>query len=93
MKQIFKYLCKFRHYKIHFRVDEPSYSNMPEIPNYDWEHSVYGKHKEDITDDAPEPLGKRIIFSQYFDASLMHDTLSEKAVTGICTFYNKIPVD
>ena len=66
---------------------------MPAIPDYDWEHSVYEKHEEDIAENIPEPLDKQIVLTHYFDASLMHNTLSGKAVTGICTFYNKTPVD
>ena len=56
-------------------------------------HSVYGKHEEDIAKDVPEPLGKRIVLTHYFDASLMYDILSGKAVTSVCTFYNKTPVN
>ena len=93
MKRVIGYLCKFRHYMIRFRVDEPDYSNVPGIKNHDWEHSVYGKHEEDVPMNAPPPLGKRIILTHYFDASLMHDVLSGKAVTGVCTFYQKTPVD
>ena len=81
MKREIGYLCKFRHYKIRFCVDEPDYSNVPGIKNHDWEHSVYGKHEEVILIDAPPPLGKRIVLTHYFDASLMHDVLSGKAVT------------
>ena len=66
---------------------------MPPIQDYDWEHSVYGKHEEDIAENLPEPLGKRIVLPHYFNASLVHDILSGKAVTGVCTFYNKTPVD
>ena len=40
MKRITGYLCKFKHYKIQFRVDEPDYSNVPDIKNCNWEHSV-----------------------------------------------------
>ena len=76
-----------------FFVDEPDYSNVPEIKNHDQEHTVYGKHEENILLDAPTPLGKRIIITHYFDASLMHNVLSRKAVASICVFYNKIPVD
>ena len=46
---------------------------MPPIQDHDWEHSVYGKHEEDIAENLPEPLGKRIVLTHYFDASLMHD--------------------
>ena len=66
---------------------------MPVIPDHDWEHSVYGKHEEDIVKDASEPLDKRIVLTHYFDASLMHDILSGKAVTGVCIFCNKTPTN
>ena len=66
---------------------------MSGIPDHNWEHSVYGKHEEDIAKDAPEPLRKKIVLTNYFDASFMHDMLSEKAGTSVCTFYNKTPVD
>ena len=78
---------------IRFRVDEPDYLNVPGIKNHDWEHMVYGKHEEDVPIDAPPPLGNIIILTHDFDASLMHDVLSRKTVTGVCTFYNKTPVD
>ena len=66
---------------------------MYQVSSHDWEHSVYGKHENDIPTNAPPPLGKRIVLTHYFDASLMHDVLSGKAVTGVCTFYQKTPVD
>ena len=93
MKQIIRYLCKFQHYKIRFQVDKLDYSNVPGIKNHDWEHSVYGNHEEDIPIDTPLLLGKKIVLTHYFDASLMHNVLSGKAITGVCTFYNKTPVD
>ena len=93
MKRIYVYLCKYRHYKIRFCVDEPDYSNALGIKNHNWAHTVYGKHKEDVLTDTPPPLGKIIILTHYFDAILMHDVLSGKAVTSVCTFYNKTPVN
>ena len=67
--------------------------NIPTIKDHDWEHTVYGKHEEEIPLDTPPPLGKRIVLTHYFDARLMHDVLSGKAVTGVCTFYNRTHVD
>ena len=67
--------------------------NVPDIKNHDWEHIVYREHEEDILINAPLPLGKRIILTHYFNTSLIHDVLSSKAVTGVCPFYNKTPVD
>ena len=83
VRRIYGYLRRFRHFKIRFQVDEPDYSNTPPIQDHGWEHSVYGKHEEDIAEDLPEPLIKQIVLTHYFDASLMHDILSEKAVTGV----------
>ena len=83
VRRIYGYLCRFRHFKIRFRVDEPDYSNVPAIPDHGWECNVYGNHEEDIAEDAPKPLGKRIILTHYFDSSLIHDILSGKAVTGV----------
>ena len=57
IKRAIGYLCKFRHYMIRFRVDEPDYSNVPGIESHDWEHTVYGKYEEDVPIDAPKPLG------------------------------------
>ena len=93
VKRIYGYLRRFRHFKLRFRVDESDYSNVPSIPDHDWEHSVYAKDEEDIAENLPETLDKRIVLTHYFDASLMYDILSENAVTGVCTFYNKTPTD
>ena len=35
MRRVIGYLCKFQHYMIRFRVDEPDYSNVPGIKNHD----------------------------------------------------------
>ena len=82
VKRIYGYLRRLCHFKLWFRVDEPNYSNMPPMPDHDWEHSVYGKHEEDIAENILEPLGKRVVLTHYFDASCMHEILSGKAVTG-----------
>ena len=92
MNRIVGHLCKFRHYKIRFCVDAPEYSNVPGIKNHDWEHTMYGKHEEDILFEAPPPLGERIVLTYYFNARLMHDVLSGKAVTSVCLFYIKTSV-
>jgi hypothetical protein len=74
IQRIYGFLCQFRHFKLQFRVDESDYSDIPAMPDYDWEHSVYSNPTEDTPAGAPPPLGKRIILSHYFDANLMHDS-------------------
>jgi hypothetical protein len=93
IQRIHGFLCRFRHFKLRFCIDEPDYSRIPEMPDYVWEHSVYGNPTEDIPADTPPPLGKIKILSHYFDANLMHDVLSGKAVTGVVHFYDKTQVD
>lgn len=41
IKRVYGFLCKFKHFKLRFRVDEPDYSQVPVIPDYDWKHSIY----------------------------------------------------
>ena len=93
LKRIYGYLCKFRNFKLRFRTEEPDRSDVPGIPKYDWKYTTYGSPTEDTSRDAPTPLGKRVVLTHYFDANLMHDVLSGKAVTGILHFYNKTPID
>ena len=48
VKRIYGYLHIFSHFKLRSRVDDTDYSNVPLIPDHDWEHSVNGKHEEEI---------------------------------------------
>ena len=92
VKRIIGYLCKFYHFKLRFRTDEPDLSNVP-VNKFDWAKTVYGQTSEEIPKDAPTPRGKRVTTVSYFDASLMHDVLSGKAVTGVLHFLNRTPFD
>jgi len=92
VKRIYGYLYKFIDFKIRFKVTEPDLEHLEGKAHFDWSNSVYGDSKEDIPTDAPKPLGKRVTLSHYFDANLMHDVLSGKAVTGCVHFANKTPI-
>ena len=46
-----------------------------------------------LPDNAPSPLGKRVTFTHYVDANLMHDLVTGKSVTGVLHFLNKTPID
>jgi hypothetical protein len=54
---------------------------------------VYGKVKELLPKDAPEPLGNYVTLSHYVDAKLMHDITSGKSVTVSLHLVNKTPID
>ena len=93
LKRMVGFLASFRDYKIRFRTDEPDFSDVPPIADHDWKYTPYGNPTEDLPIDAPSPRGKRVILSHYFDANLMHDVLSGKAVTGVIHFWNKTPIE
>ena len=50
-------LCKFKHAALHFRTDEPDFSDLPE-QDFEWMHSVCGDVTELLPDDAPPALGR-----------------------------------
>ena len=74
-------------------MNPPDYSSVPDIPEQDWKYTPYSICSEDLPLDTPQPKGKPITLTHYFDANLMHDVLSEKAVLGTIHFWNKIPMD
>jgi hypothetical protein len=92
VKRIHGYLSKMRHGIIRIRTEEPDFSDIPE-KKYDWHYTCYYGAKEDIPDDAPPPLGKRVVPSHYFDANLYHDLISGRSVTAVFDFLNKTPID
>jgi hypothetical protein len=92
LQQIYGDLSKMQFASIRVRTEEPDFSDIPN-PEYDWAYTVYGKTKELLPKDAPEPLGKYVTLSYYVDANWMHDITSGKSVTGILHLVNKTPTD
>jgi hypothetical protein len=92
VKRIYGYVKKYKHAALRIRTGIPDYSAL-EDPKYDWMYSVYEGAKEDIPDDAPEPLGKPVLTTSYFDANLYADLLTGRSVTGVLHFLNQFPID
>ena len=93
LMRIYEYACNFKHFKLRYRTEEPDFSSFDNKDAKDWSHTPYGQQHEELPKDAPEPLGKRVTLSHYFDANLMHDVLSGKSVTGCIHFWNKTSMD
>ena len=91
-KRVHKHLNNFRHATIRIRTAEPDHSASPE-QDFDWSYSVYGNVTEEIPHDLPEPLGKHVTLTHYFDANLHHDMLTGRSVTGILHMVNQTPID
>ena len=92
VKQIYGHLSRFKHFEIRFGVEEPDMSGLDNKTKFDWSTSVYGNPTKDLPTNTPKPVGKRVTLIHYFDANLMHDVLSGKAVTGCLHMANKTPM-
>jgi hypothetical protein len=73
-------------------TNELDYSDYQD-PEYHWSSSVYGDVKEGIPMDIPEPKGKYVTLSHYFDVNLYHDMVTGRSVTAILHFLNQTPMD
>ena len=71
-----------KHGYIRIRTGEPDYSDVA-TPTYDWTRTVYGKVKEQLPNDAPEPHGKPVVLMCYVDANLLHDMTTGRSVTAV----------
>jgi hypothetical protein len=91
-KQTYGYLRKMKEARIRVLTNEPDFSDYQD-PEYDWSSSVYGDVKEIIPTDIPEPQGKYVTLSHYFDANLYHDMVTGRSVTAILHFLNQTPMD
>ena len=92
LKRMYGYVYKTRQYTLKYRTGVPDITEFDSRIEMDWTKSIYGKCNEEIPDDAPKPLGKQVVLAHYFDANLMHDVLTGKAVTGCVHFANKTPI-
>jgi hypothetical protein len=91
-KRIYGYLQKMKEARIRVLTNEPDYSDYQDL-EYNWSSSVYGDVKEIIPMDIPEPKGKYITLSHYFDANLYHDMVTGRSVTAILHFLNQTLMD
>jgi hypothetical protein len=91
-KQIYGYLCKMKEAKIRVLTNKPDYSDYQDL-EYNWSSSVYGDVKEIIPMDIPEPKGKYVTLSHYFDENLYHDMVTGRSITAILHFLNQTPMD
>ena len=60
---------------------------------YDWAYTVYGRGKEEVPSDMPEPLGRAVRLSTYEDANLNHDFITGRAAMGMLHMLNGTVID
>jgi hypothetical protein len=78
--------------RIQVLTNEPDYSDYQD-PEYNWSLSVHGDVKEICPINIPEPKGKYVTLSHYFDGNLNHDMVTGTSVTAILHFLNQTPMD
>ena len=83
---------KTKHFAIRYRTKEPDYSHLPK-QEYEWTRTVYGNVKEEIPNNIPKPLGKRVITTTFLDANLCYNIVTGKSVTAILHSVNTTPTD
>ena len=92
MKRLYGYLVKTKHLATSYRAKEPDYYHLPK-QEYEWTRTVYGNVKEEIPNDIPKPLGKRVITTTFLDAHSLHDIVTGKSVTAVLHFVNTTTTD
>jgi hypothetical protein len=93
-KRVVGYLKGNKDGAIRFRTGIPDHEAAGfSQPECDWMYSVYGDEGEEVPDDIPQPLGKKIRITHFVDANLMHCKVTGKSCDGYLTFINQTLVD
>jgi hypothetical protein len=64
-------------------IEHPQYETPP---SYDWLHLIYGNDPEVLPPNMPEPKGKVVHHTTFFDANLYHDYITGRAAMGTFHF-------
>ena len=92
LKRIFGYIKKYPDGAIRFRTGVPDHESYTPPLNNDWAQSQYGNAPEELPPDMPPPRGKLMRTTTYADASLMHDLVTGRSMSGILHFINQTPI-
>ena len=92
LKHTCGHLRQFPHQKIRFRTDPPDVTAFNNSEDHGWAMTACSEDPEDVPLDAPEELGEELALTHHFDANLMHDVVTGKAVTGCLHLLNKTPI-
>lgn len=90
MQRVFGYLKFNSKFKIKYDATIPDFS-MHKIEEYDW-FSLYGPCSEEVPYGMPEPKGKPVVVSGFFDASHSSCLLTRRSTTAVMMFMNSTPV-
>eukprot|EP00957_Ditylum_brightwellii_P009428 712357-Ditylum_brightwellii.AAC.1 len=90
MKHVLGYLRQNPYFSINFNANEPGFSGY-NVEQYDW-FPLYGNVQEEMTFDRPEPKGKAVVTSGFFDSSHTSCLVTRRSTTCVLMFPNKTPI-
>ncbi len=93
LKQIYGFLHKFPDAGIQFRTGTPNWESIFTPEEHDWMYTVYGRSEEELPHGMPEPRGKPVCTSSYFDASLKFCKVTGCAASGTLHFVQQTPIE
>ena len=88
---VFAYLKNKHNAQLFFDPTYPHINLDDYELNQDWT-KLYGNVKEEVLENAPEPLGKEFIMRAYVDVDDPGDKLTRRSRTGYKVFLNKAPI-
>ena len=92
LKKLFGYLRGKAHGKILIDISEPPVRNIAMISkNHNWSE-FYPDAKEEVPEDALQPMGRRCMLTCYVDSDHARDQVTRRSVTGIILLLNNTPL-
>ena len=89
---VFGYLRKYPDGAIRFRTGIPNHEAAYLPVQREWEKTVYGEVTEELPPNMPEPRGKPVRVSAWFDANLYHDLTTGRSAMGQLVMVNQTPI-
>ena len=90
MRRVFGYLEQNYKFSIDYNIKEPDFT-MHKVESYDW-FPLYGKVQEEEPYGMPEPKGKSVITSGFFDSSHASCLMTRRSTTCVLLFLNSTPI-
>ena len=75
---------------IQYNVDEPDFGKY-EVTKYNW-FAQYGECKEELPEDMPEPKGKSVVTSGFFDSDHAGCLQTRTSTAATIMLVNSTPV-
>ena len=90
MRRVFGYLQQNLYFSINYDIREPDFEAY-HVEKYDW-FPLYGNAKEELPYGMPEPKGKPVFTSGFFDLSHASCLVTRRSTSSVLLFLNSTPI-